>query len=268
MATSTLMNHRGAHDVSRDELGTFPAPPPTDTWFPLPHAEVLTATQETLEGAGFNIGQARYSLSHAGARFFGTLDLTHRISDAGGGVTLAVGIRNSTDKSFPIGFCCGTRVFVCDNLAFTSEIVVSKKHTRFGRERFLEGISAAVSSLNQYQQAAGAWINHLQHWDLSEDAANSYLLQAYERGIIGARLLPLVIREWRNPKFEEYQPRTGWSLWNCFTDVISRTRQVVSPAQSALSTIRLQKLLAPPQISTLAQNFRLNDPQDATPDSN
>jgi hypothetical protein len=30
------------------------------------------------------------------------------------GVSLAVGIRNSWDQSFPLGFCAGARVFVCD----------------------------------------------------------------------------------------------------------------------------------------------------------
>ena len=145
MATSTLMNHRGAREVLRDELAAIEAPPPTKTWYPIAHRAVLDSVWSTLEGAGFQIRQSRLSLAHGDARFFGTLDLATPISD---GVSLAVGIRNSTDQSFPIGFCCGQRVFVCDNLAFTSEIVVSKKHTRFGQERYLEGLARAVGSLN------------------------------------------------------------------------------------------------------------------------
>ena len=247
MATSTLLNHRGGRDVQHEQLAAIHAPPPTDTWFPVSHHQVMDAVSDTLQSAGFEIRQTRLSLSHDDARFFGTLDLTHRISDVAGGVTLAVGVRNSVDKSFPIGFCCGTRVFVCDNLAFTSEIVVSKKHTRFGQERYLEGISRAVTGLQQYQQTVGSWIERLQHWDLSEDAANSYLLRAYEQDIIGARLLPQVIREWRQPVFDEYRPRNAWSLWNCFTGVLSRTRQKSHPSQAALTTIRLQRLLSPPE---------------------
>lgn len=183
MVTSTLMNHRGAREVLRTELATIEAPPPTKTWFPIAHRAVLDSVWATLEGAGFQIRQSRLSLAHGNARFFGTLDLATPVSD---GVTLAVGIRNSTDQSFPIGFCCGQRVFVCDNLAFTSEIVVSKKHTRFGQERDLEGLSRAVATLDQYRESAACWIGQLQRYDLSEDAANSYLLQAYEQGIIGA----------------------------------------------------------------------------------
>ncbi len=242
MATSTLMNHHGAREVAREELATIEAPPPTKTWYPIAHRAVLDSVSATLEGAGFQIRQSRLSLSHGDARFFGTLDLATPISD---GVSLAVGIRNSTDQSFPIGFCCGQRVFVCDNLAFTSEIVVSKKHTRFGQERYLEGLAGAVASLDQYRQSAACWIKLLQASQLAEDAANSYLLQAYEKGIIGMRLLPLVIQEWRNPRLEEYRPRTAYSLFNCFTDVLRRMRQSSYPAESALATMRLSKLLTP-----------------------
>jgi hypothetical protein len=225
------------------ELAGIEPPAPTKTWFPVAHRAVLDSVESTLEGAGFQIRQSRLSLSHGDARFFGTLDLTTPIHE---GVALAVGIRNSTDQSFPIGFCCGHRVFVCDNLAFTSEIVVSKKHTRFGQERYLEGLARAVGSLNEYKESAAGWIAQLQATDLSEDAANSYLLQAYEQGIIGMRLLPLVIKEWRRPTHEEYRPRTAYSLFNCFTDVLGRVRQSKFPAESALATMRLSRLLSPP----------------------
>lgn len=245
MATSTLLNHHGAREVSRGELIGIEPPPPTKTWFPVAHRAVLDSVWSTLEGAGFQIRQSRLSLSHGDARFFGTLDLATPINDA---VSLAIGIRNSTDQSFPIGFCCGQRVFVCDNLAFTSEVVVSKKHTRFGQERYLEGLAGAVASLNQYRQTAACWIKQLQAYELSDDAANSYLLQAYEREIIGIRMLPQVIEEWRRPSREEYQPRTAYSLFNCFTDVLGRERQSRYPAESALTTMRLSKLLTPPAI--------------------
>lgn len=243
MVSSTLVNHCGAWQVNAAELAEIQPPQPTKTWYPLAHRAVLDSVCSALEGAGFAICRSRLSVSHGGSRFFGTLDLATSIVE---GVSLAVGIRNSNDQSFPIGFCCGQRVFVCDNLAFTSEIVVSKKHTRFGQERYLEGLARAVSSLEQYRQSSAGWIAMMQARQLSDDAANSLLLQAYERRIIGLRLLPLVIEEWRRPQREEYQPRTAYSLFNCFTDILGRERQSRFPAESALATMRLSKLLMPP----------------------
>ena len=244
MVSSTLVNHCGARQVNAAELAEVQPPPPTKTWYPLAHRAVLDSACSALEGAGFAICRSRLSVSQGGARFFGTLDLTTSIVE---GVSLAVGIRNSNDQSFPIGFCCGQRVFVCDNLAFTSEIVVSKKHTRFGQERYLEGLARAVSSLDQYRRSAAGWIERMQARQLSNDTANSLLLQAYERKIIGLRLLPLVVEEWRRPSREEYQPRTAYSLFNCFTEVLGRERQSRFPAESALATMKLGRLLTSPE---------------------
>ncbi|MBA4016476.1 MAG: hypothetical protein C0483_04750 [Pirellula sp.] len=250
MVSSTLVNHCGARQVNAAELATIEPPAPTRTWYPLAHRAVLDSVCSALEGAGFMICRSRLSVSHGGARFFGTLDLTTSVIE---GVSLAVGIRNSNDQSFPIGFCCGQRVFVCDNLAFTSEIVVSKKHTRFGQERYLEGLARAVGSLEEYRRSSAGWIERMQARRLCTDAANSLLLQAYERRIIGLRLLPLVVEEWRRPSREEYRPRTAYALFNCFTEVLGRERQSRFPAESALATMRLSKLLTSPERSSVGE---------------
>lgn len=241
MITQHVM-HRGAVHITRDELARIDAPPATQTWFPLKHSTVLDRTCETLEGAGFGIDSMQLSVARADARFFGTLRLTNRITPD---VSLAVGIRNSNDQSFPIGFCVGERTFVCDNLSFHSEIVISRRHTRFGETRFQEAMSRAVLGLHQFQASAAQRITALNDWELSDDQANSLILQSFEAGIVSNRLLPSVIRQWRQPPIEDFKPRTGWSLLNAFTSAL-KDRQETNPQQAALQTIRLQKLLAPP----------------------
>jgi len=235
--------HVGAREISHGDLALIEAPPPTETWFPLKHADVLDTVCQTLDGAGFGVDSMQLSVARDNARFFGTLRLTNRINDI---ASIAVGIRNSVDKSFPIGFCVGTRVFVCDNLAFHSEIVIARKHTRFGQTRFNEAVSQAVLGLHQYQAAEQNRISRLQDWELSEDEANSLILKSFEEGLVSTRLLPAVIREWRNPPIVDFAPRTGWSLLNCFTSAL-KDRQRANPQEAALTTIRLQRLLTPAQ---------------------
>ncbi len=111
MSQSALVLHRGARHVTRQELDAVPVPPATDTWFPLPHAHVLERTLATLDQAGFKPARTQLALSRSDARFFGVIDLESPIAD---GVTLAVAVRNSIDKSFPIFFAAGERVFCCD----------------------------------------------------------------------------------------------------------------------------------------------------------
>ena len=112
-ASSSLVLHAGARAVTLEELKAFRAPEPEGRWYPVSHARVVETVKATLHEAGYDIRKEQYGLMRGGGRFFGTLDLGTPVAS---GVTLAVGVRNSVDKSFPLGFCAGNRVFVCDNL--------------------------------------------------------------------------------------------------------------------------------------------------------
>jgi hypothetical protein len=108
-----LSLHKGSRVVSRGELLDVKALPATETWFPIPHADVLVTVETLLFEAGFRVQREQFGLARDNARFFGTLDLESQVVE---GVTLSAGVRNSLDKTFPLGFCAGSRVFVCDNL--------------------------------------------------------------------------------------------------------------------------------------------------------
>jgi hypothetical protein len=239
MAASKSVRQRGAREVSRPELDKIPVPPATATWYPIGHGRVLETALRTLAQAGFEVTRTQLALIRSDARFFATLDLRCPLAS---GVTMALGIRNSTDKSLPIAFCAGSRTIACENLAFSSEIIIASKHTRFGEARFSEAISGAVQSLHQFREAEAARIQRWQQRELSVDTADALLLRAYEKQVITTPLLPCVIREWRQPSFEEFRPRTLWSLFNAFTTVLAR-RQRSNPQRFAALTIRLHDLL-------------------------
>jgi hypothetical protein len=239
MVAASLVLHRGARTVTAEELWGFKAPEPSGRWYPIAHARVLDVVRSTLREVGYEVRNESLGLSREGARFFGTLDLGTPVVP---GVTLAVGIRNSVDKSFPLGFCAGNRVFVCDNLAFRSELLVRRKHTVNGERNFVKAIASAVTALVHFREAEGERIRRFRETSLGDDQADALILRAYERGIVGTRELPKVLHEWRNPPFEEFRPRTAWSLLNAFTGAL-RDRAVLQPAQFAVQTMRLNGLL-------------------------
>src|SRR5262249_14427770 len=122
--TGQLVVHAGGRTVSLDELRACTTPAPVGRWHPTGHVTVLDAVKETLLGAGYVIRAEKFALSRGDARFFGVLDLETPLA---AGVSLSVGVRNSVDKSFPLGFAAGSRVFVCDKLAFSAELMVRSK---------------------------------------------------------------------------------------------------------------------------------------------
>lgn len=240
MSESHVLTPRGARVVTLEELLTVKAPEPTRTWFPLSHAHVVQNVSRALAEAGFAVERCQYALSRSDARFFAVLDLASVLAR---GVTLAVGVRNSHDKSFPIGFCAGSRCLVCDNLCFRGEVTIARKHTRFGDDRFIEALAQAIKGLTQFREAESARIERFQAAGVSDVEAESLMLRAYEGGILSHRLLPRVIAGWRSPNCEEFSPRTLWSLMNAFTAVLGE-RMKGDPQQFARLTIRLSGLLS------------------------
>lgn len=241
MITATHVIHRGARAITREELAQIEAPQGTDTWYPLAHSELLKRVVGCLSGAGYGIRKIELAVSPDNFQFFGTLSLESTFNDE---VALAVGIRNSNAKKFPIGFCTGNRVFVCDNLSFSGELVISRRHTRFGETRYQEALSRAVLSLTQYQEQVQHQIAALKSWELRDQEADSLILRSFEAGIVSTRILPNVIKEWREPSHAEFAPRTGWSLFNAYTEAL-KPLQASNPQEAALKTINLHKLLTP-----------------------
>ena len=241
--SANLMLHAGGKLCSYDELQQIPTPPPEGRWHPVGHARVLDTVTETLTGAGYEIRDRKLAIARDGQRFFGTLDLATSLAC---GVSLAVGIRNSTDKSFPLGFCAGSRVFVCDNLAFRSELLVKRKHTRFGELRFNNQIAAAVQSLASFQEAERVRIKRMMETDLTEDQCYALILRAFERAIIASTVIGKVLTAWKSGDIDygTGDRPTAWKLLNCFTTVLGG-RAVRNPAEYAGQTIRLNALLAP-----------------------
>jgi hypothetical protein len=200
---------------------------------------VLKKVRDTLHDAGYEVQRQKLAVARNEHHYFGTLDLKITLAN---GVNLAVGVRNSTDKSFPLGFCAGNRVFVCDNLALRSELLVKRKHTRFGEQRFSNAIADAVTALQGFREMEAERLRRLMNTELREEQADSFILRAFEKSIISTLQLPAVLKEWRSPSFEEFQTRTAWSLLNAFTTVL-RDRAEKQPHSFMVRTMRLNHLL-------------------------
>jgi hypothetical protein len=239
--SASLVLHCGARRVERDELQAVPCPEAEGRWRPVPHHVVLDYAQTALIDAGYGIEKSELGLSKDDARFFGTLTLKAPLAN---GVNLAVGIRSSTDKSISLQWACGSRVFVCDNLAFSSSVVIARKHTTHGVDRYQEAICKAVSELNDYRDYERFRIAQMQQTPLTDEQAESLLLRAFEVGIIGPRALPVAIEEWRKPSFPEFEERNAWRVYNALTFALGKRAQT-NPQAHASATIRLGRLLLP-----------------------
>lgn len=216
-----MLLHCGARAVTEAELFAVATPRATDTWFPLAHRNLLTEVREQLTSAEFEINSTVHALSHDGARYFGILQVRlpyHHASDYG----WIVGLRNSHDKSYPAGLVAGTRVFVCDNLVFSGEVKLSRKHTRHAVRDLNHLTARAVGKLGDKFQLLDERISAYREKSIGNPAAHDLIVRAVDCKAIVPSQIRHVLREWRKPRFPEFEPRNAWSLFNAFTEVHKR----------------------------------------------
>jgi hypothetical protein len=208
----SLMLHAGAEVVELDALHQLPTPEATPTHVPIAHSAVVDMVTYALGFYGHDIVQQDFGVTPDGMRFFGVLSLRSPY----GGYADTVGLRNSHDKTFPIGISFGSRVFVCDNLAFSGDTVIKRKHTA-NAKRDLPGIVAGVVEPLQRQRVEqNAKFRRYQATALSQQAADHLLLQLYRKGVITVTKIPEVLGHFENPPFD-WGARTAWRLFNAVT---------------------------------------------------
>lgn len=213
-----MLLHCGGVHVDRTAVRDVPTPAGTDTWFPLAHADLLTEVEGQLRGAGFAIHGEGHALSHEGLRYFGLFEVATPEGGSGDGYSWVVGIRNSHDKSYPAGLVAGSRVLVCDNMAFCGDVRISRKHTRYAVRDLKHLTARAVGQLGDRFHALDCRIRMFRDQPVSDRLAHDTVVRALDCRAIVTSQIPQVLKEWRMPSHEDFAPRDAWSLFNAFTE--------------------------------------------------
>jgi hypothetical protein len=218
-----LCLHSGGSPVSYDELSSLRTPEATKTHCPISHFEFVRNVKDSLRGL-MDIDEEQHAVSHEDNRYFGILALKGQEASFG----LMLGLRNSHDKTFPAGFALGTRVFVCDNLAFSSEIVLRRKHTSRIMEDLPGLVARGIGLLAERVRSIGDQVKAYQAMPVDDSRAYEFIVRGYKAKAIPARAIDDVLHQWEHPDHEEFQPRNAWSLFNAFTSTYKQANPELS----------------------------------------
>ncbi len=209
----TLMLHAGAEPVDYDGLHALVTPEPTLTHVPIPHFRVVDMLKHTLAFYGHEVTAEHFGVTADGSRFFGLLSLRSTY----GGYEDTVALRNSHDKSFPVGIGFGGRVFCCDNLSFIADHVIRRKHTANAKRDLPGLVGELVEPLALQRERQHQTFLRYQQTELSEAQANDAILTMFRHGVINVQRIPDVLEQWDYPKYLEWGGRTAWRLFNATT---------------------------------------------------
>jgi Domain of unknown function (DUF932) len=208
----TLMLHAGANALAYDDLRAIQTPSGTDTHVPIPHHELVQLVRYTLGFFGHEITEEAHSVTPDGDRYFGLMSLRSPYGD----YTDTLGLRNSHDKSFPIGIAFGSKVFVCDNLAFIGEHVIRRKHTVKARRELPGLVTEIVQPLQAQRIAQNGKLLTYKAAALTDEAADHAIMDMYRKDIIGVQAIGHVLKAYEEPP-HDWGDRTAWRLFNAAT---------------------------------------------------
>ncbi len=207
-----LILHAGANAVRYDELRAVATPPATESHLPVPHHEIVELVRYTLGYHRNEIVEEAHAITPDGARYFGLLTLRSPYGD----YSDTVGLRNSHDKHFPIGIAFGSRVFVCDNLAFCGDHVIRRKHTPKAKRELPGLVTEIVAPLQQQRIAQSDTFLRYKALPLTNEQADHCILDLYRRDVIGVQAIGHVLKAYEEPP-HDWGDRTAWRLFNAAT---------------------------------------------------
>jgi hypothetical protein len=234
-----------------DQVRAVQTPRASSTWKPVSHRDVLDrvfkeASDRGLEydfdallrdGKLHNDGE---SIPVPGAHCYFKM-LFHPCPDlrapAGTSYTL-VGI-NTHDKTQALAFVSGAEVSVCSNGMRIGDIIVKRKHTN--GLNLGDHVHEVFNQFMDGQGMAHQMVNGLREQRLTDQRAINMIVDAADAGAIPSRNILPVVNEWRKPRHEEFQPRTGWSLYNAHTEIMKRQ----SPSRQRDGFRALNEVFAP-----------------------
>lgn len=199
-------------------LQAIPVPEPTASYQPVSHYDLArslrTIGQDMLRN--WDLASETYEIARAGQQLFATLSFQKENTD----MRLAIGFRNSYDKSMALGIVVGANVIVCANLTFTGEITVMRKHSK----NILNSLEdTAITILYRAQYTFDQLVDDSEAMKsevITDTDAFKALGYLWGNHIISARQLPVAAGEWLNPSHTAFEPRTQWSFYNACTEAL------------------------------------------------
>lgn len=215
----SIMMTKGSKEVDYEELVSVRTPEGTRTHIPIPHHQILDQTQDTLAKFNYEFSDHTLLLSTDNQRFIGSFTVkSERWSNHLDDYDFKVAVMNSHDKTLSVRFFAGTQVFVCENGQWSSDVMLSHKHTPLAWEAIHAQLRELAFTMDDLRSDTITSFESLKEEDFDSQAeVHDFVVQSCQRKIIPWQHAPHILEHWNNPEHIEFNDRNGYSLFNAYT---------------------------------------------------
>jgi len=241
---SNMILHSGGKAVSYKDLGSVPIPTATDSYKPVPYQDVIDHVESRVHKLlDREVSRKQFGLSRKGMQMFGvlTVDMGDSESD------LAIGCRQSYDKSIALGLASGAGVTVCDNLCFDGDsFKVVRKNTKNVWEEFQTLCDEAISKAPGFFESIQSDFRVMKAINVEETRGAEIIGVAQYENVLRPQQANIAFRDWKTPRHREFSARNMWSLYQCFTEALKH-----GPAGSTMERHKSTHIFFKDQVSGL-----------------
>lgn len=235
------MMHCGAEAIPFEHLPLLKTPEPTDTHLPIAHDKFFSFAQEQLDAQGYQISEDQHFINREGAQYFALMRLLHKDEEEDPNYSTMCALRNAHDKTFIASLAIGGKVFVCDNLSFSGDIVVGHKHTPNVWNELPERFNTAIKQIRVQRKRQDVRFAEYKLAPVDDYTADHLIMESFRRNIINLKRIGQVHKEWSQPS-ADHGGKTVWRYFNAVTAALGpkSTNQLI---QLPKKTIDLHLLL-------------------------
>lgn len=231
---SASLIHGKSRLVTFDALHRLPTPEALGTSHkPVAHSVLVEALRAEADRRGYLIEREQFALDAKNQKFFGVMDLTRRgIVQEG----LALGFRNSTNRSLAIKGVAGNRVMVCDNLTLSGDMIAIMRKNTVGLD-LGAAMEAGFAKFLQHASTLDRHIARLQAKAITDMEAKEIVFDVFAQQVLPIRLFDYVSQFYFYPAGDmiDCLPRTAYGLFNAFT----RSVKALNPLRAWSATVAL-----------------------------
>ena len=192
-------------------------PDGTDSHTPIPHFSLVDETHAALERAGLEVEQEEHALARGGLRYFGGFALKGNDIKADDR-RLVLGLRNAHDKSFAASVCIGNQMMVCENLCFSSDVKLARRHTKNIVADLPRVLSSAISRVVSHWSDMGKRIEAYKGIEVAKANAADMIIDLVDAKAFPARDVYKAVKEFETPRHDEFKGGSLWTLYNGITE--------------------------------------------------
>ena len=216
---TNLVLHCGARAVGREFLSQIPCPPATESWHPIPHITLVQQIERALVASKMRILTEAYGVTEDNARMFGLLQIARADIPENTEHAYVIGVRGAHDKTLSRGLAVGASVFVCDNMSFSSEIVMHRKSTKNILRDLPIMVDTAIGQLYSRWNDQEKRIECYKNTGVADkDAAHMLIEMAGD--VFPEQKLTDIYREFKAPRHAEFTKGTLWAMFNAVTEFL------------------------------------------------